>query len=146
MSWQETWNTIVTVLDPIISLISTVLEAGWLLIQAGAQIAWAAISQYIIQPIQEAYDWVSTKIGELVTWLSTQWELIKALLGAYLNNILLNLFKKHGIGLKNDRCASFLVKLTVGDSEIIYFRVESSKTICHSACSGIVECNERKIE
>ena len=77
-SWQETWNTIVTVLDPIISLISTVLEAGWLLIQAGAQIAWAAISQYIIQPIQEAYDWVSTKIGELVTWLSTQWELIKA--------------------------------------------------------------------
>ena len=63
----------------IISLISTVLEAGWLLIQAGAQIAWAAISQYIIQPIQEAYDWVSTKIGELVTWLSTQWELIKAL-------------------------------------------------------------------
>ncbi|PEZ55606.1 phage tail tape measure protein, partial [Bacillus cereus] len=67
-----------TVLDPIISAVSTVLEAGWLLIQAGAQIAWAAISQYIIQPIQEAYDWISAKIGELVTWLSTQWELIKA--------------------------------------------------------------------
>ncbi|MED2778071.1 phage tail tape measure protein, partial [Bacillus thuringiensis] len=73
-AWQETWNTIVTVLDPIISLISTVLEAGWLLIQAGAQIAWAAISQYIIQPIQEAYDWVSKQIGELVDWLGTQWE------------------------------------------------------------------------
>ena len=55
----------------------TVLEAGWLLIQAGVQIAWAAISQYIIQPIQEAYDWISAQIGELVTWLSTQWELIK---------------------------------------------------------------------
>ena len=41
------------------------------------QIAWAAISQYIIQPIQEAYDWISAQIGELVTWLSTQWELIK---------------------------------------------------------------------
>lgn len=66
-AWQETWDTILTV-----------LEAGWLLIQAGAQIAWAAISQYIIQPIQEAYDWISAKIGELVTWLSTQWELIKA--------------------------------------------------------------------
>lgn len=77
-AWQETWNTIVTVLDTIISLISTVLEAGWLLIQAGAQIAWAAISQYIIQPIQEAYDWVSKQIGELVTWLSTQWEIAKA--------------------------------------------------------------------
>ncbi|MDF9890662.1 phage-related minor tail protein [Bacillus sp. LEw-kw-24] len=76
-AWQDTWNTIVTVLDPIISLISTVLEAGWLLIQAGVQIAWAAISQYIIQPIQEAYNWVSTKIGELVTWLGTQWEIAK---------------------------------------------------------------------
>ncbi|MED3469917.1 phage tail tape measure protein, partial [Bacillus thuringiensis] len=77
-AWQETWNTIVTVLDPIISLISTVLEAGWLFIQAGAQIAWAAISQYIIQPIQEAYDWVSKQIGELVAWLGTQWEIAKA--------------------------------------------------------------------
>ncbi|WP_242322232.1 hypothetical protein, partial [Bacillus cereus group sp. BfR-BA-01393] len=42
-AWQETWDTILTVLDPIISAVSTVLEAGWLLIQAGAQIAWAAI-------------------------------------------------------------------------------------------------------
>ncbi|EEL69651.1 TMP repeat-containing protein [Bacillus mycoides] len=77
-AWQETWNTILTVLDPIISAVSTVLEAGWLLIQAGVQIAWAAISQYIIQPIQQAYDWVSAKIGELVTWLGTQWEIAKA--------------------------------------------------------------------
>ncbi|MGR9592422.1 DUF2207 domain-containing protein [Bacillus thuringiensis] len=77
-AWQETWNTVLTVLDPIISLISTVLEAGWLLIQAGVQIAWAAISQYIIQPIQEAYNWVSKQIGELVTWLGTQWEIAKA--------------------------------------------------------------------
>ncbi|AOM11242.1 DUF2207 domain-containing protein [Bacillus thuringiensis] len=76
--WQEIWNSILTFLDPIISLISTVLQAGWLLIQAGAQIAWAAISQYIIQPIQQAYEWVSTKIGELVTWLGTQWEIAKA--------------------------------------------------------------------
>ncbi|HGH7178550.1 TPA: phage tail tape measure protein [Bacillus luti] len=77
-SWEETWNSILTFLDPIISLISTFLEAGWLLIQAGAQIAWAVISQYIIQPIQEAYDEVSAKIGELVTWLATQWEIAKA--------------------------------------------------------------------
>ncbi|MGA4482155.1 DUF2207 domain-containing protein [Bacillus bombysepticus] len=78
-AWQETWGTILTVLDPIISAVSTVLEAGWLLIQAGAQIAWAAICQYIIQPIQEAYDWVSTQIGEMVTWLGTQWEIAKAM-------------------------------------------------------------------
>ncbi|HHP5615857.1 TPA: DUF2207 domain-containing protein [Bacillus cereus] len=77
-AWQETWNTVLMVLDPIISLISAVLEAGWLLIQAGVQIAWAAISQYIIQPIQEAYNWVSKQIGELVTWLGTQWEIAKA--------------------------------------------------------------------
>ncbi|HHK5596377.1 TPA: phage tail tape measure protein [Bacillus tropicus] len=76
--WQEIWNSILTFLDPIISLISTVLQAGWLLIQAGAQIAWAAISQYIIQPIQEAYNWVSAKISELVAWLGTQWEIAKA--------------------------------------------------------------------
>ncbi|PHA68300.1 phage tail tape measure protein, partial [Bacillus toyonensis] len=76
--WQETWQSILTFLDPIISLISTLLEAGWLLIQAGAQIAWAAISQYIIQPIREAYNWVSVKIGELVAWLGTQWELAKS--------------------------------------------------------------------
>ncbi|MBJ8075255.1 phage tail tape measure protein [Bacillus cereus group sp. N12] len=76
--WQETWQSILTFLDPIISLISTLLKAGWLLIQAGAQIAWAAISQYIIQPIQEAYNWVSVKISELVAWLGTQWELAKS--------------------------------------------------------------------
>ncbi|MEZ2325912.1 DUF2207 domain-containing protein [Bacillus tropicus] len=76
--WVETWQSIFTFLEPIISLISTVLEAGWLLIQAGAQIAWAAISQYIIQPIQEAYNWVSAKIGELVAWLGMQWEIAKA--------------------------------------------------------------------
>ncbi|PFV35991.1 phage tail tape measure protein [Bacillus thuringiensis] len=78
-AWQETWDTILTVLDPIISAVATVLEAGWLLIQAGAQIAWAAICQYIIQPIQEAYDWVSTQMGEMVTWLGTQWEIAKAM-------------------------------------------------------------------
>ncbi|OJE47652.1 DUF2207 domain-containing protein [Bacillus proteolyticus] len=77
--WMETWQSILTFLDPIISLISTVLEAGWLLIQAGAQIAWAAISQYIIQPIQEAYNWVSKQIGELVNWLGKQWEIAKAI-------------------------------------------------------------------
>ncbi|QIW19058.1 DUF2207 domain-containing protein [Bacillus thuringiensis] len=76
--WVETWQSIFTFLDPIISLISTVLQAGWLLIQAGAQIAWAAISQFIIQPIQEAYNWVSTQIGELVSWLGTQWDIAKA--------------------------------------------------------------------
>ncbi|MFD5264411.1 DUF2207 domain-containing protein [Bacillus wiedmannii] len=76
--WVETWQSIFTFLDPIISLISTVLEAGWLLIQAGAQIAWALICQYIIQPIQEAYEAVSAKIGELVSWLGTQWEIAKA--------------------------------------------------------------------
>ncbi|MFK4334378.1 phage-related minor tail protein [Bacillus sp. RC240] len=75
--WQEIWTSILTFLDPIISLISTLLQAGWLLIQAGAQIAWAAISQYIIQPIQEAYDWMTQKIGELVNWLSQQWEITK---------------------------------------------------------------------
>ncbi|KAB2441373.1 phage tail tape measure protein [Bacillus luti] len=77
--WQEIWNSILTFLDPIISLISTVLQAGWLLIQAGAQIAWALICQYIIQPIQEAYEAVSVKISELVTWLGTQWEIAKAM-------------------------------------------------------------------
>ncbi|MEB9506861.1 DUF2207 domain-containing protein [Bacillus anthracis] len=77
--WVETWQSILAFLDPIISLISTVLQAGWLLIQAGAQIAWALICQYIIQPIQEAYNWVSAKIGELVTWLGTQWEIAKAI-------------------------------------------------------------------
>ncbi|PFS62572.1 DUF2207 domain-containing protein [Bacillus cereus] len=76
--WQEIWTSILTFLDPIISLISTVLQAGWLLIQAGAQIAWAAISQYIVQPIQEAYNWLSTKISELVAWLGTQWEIAKS--------------------------------------------------------------------
>ncbi|MEI5893060.1 DUF2207 domain-containing protein [Bacillus cereus] len=76
--WVETWQSILTFLDPIISLISTVLQAGWLLIQAGAQIAWALICQYIVQPIQQAYDWVSSKIGELVSWLGTQWEIAKA--------------------------------------------------------------------
>ncbi|QWH11958.1 phage tail tape measure protein [Bacillus mycoides] len=76
-AWQDTWNTILTVLDPIISAVSVVLEAGWLLIQAGAQIAWAAISQYIIQPIQEMYNWMNQKIGELVSWLGQQWETVK---------------------------------------------------------------------
>ncbi|PEJ03366.1 DUF2207 domain-containing protein [Bacillus toyonensis] len=77
-AWQDTWNTILTVLDPIISAVSTILETGWLLIQAGVQIAWAAICQYIIHPIQEAYNWVSTTISEMVTWLGTQWEIAKA--------------------------------------------------------------------
>ncbi|PEU19742.1 MULTISPECIES: DUF2207 domain-containing protein [unclassified Bacillus (in: firmicutes)] len=76
--WEETWNSILAFLDPIISLISTVLQAGWLLIQAGTQIAWAAICKYIIDPITEAYNWVSGKIGELVTWLSGKYEEIKS--------------------------------------------------------------------
>ncbi|HDR7704628.1 TPA: phage tail tape measure protein [Bacillus thuringiensis] len=77
-AWQDTWNTILTVLDPIISLISTVLEAGWLLIQAGTQIAWAAISKYIIDPITEAYNWCKEQLGELVSWLNSQWETVKS--------------------------------------------------------------------
>ncbi|MEF7657901.1 phage tail tape measure protein [Bacillus thuringiensis] len=77
-AWQDTWNTILTVLDPIISLISTVLEAGWLLIQAGTQIAWAAISKYIIDPMVEAYNWCKNQLGELVSWLNSQWETVKS--------------------------------------------------------------------
>ncbi|PFB05008.1 phage tail tape measure protein [Bacillus anthracis] len=77
-AWQDTWNTILTVLDPIISAISVVLEAGWLLIQAGTQIAWALISKYIIDPITEAYNWCKNQLGELVTWLNSQWETVKS--------------------------------------------------------------------
>ncbi|MED0936431.1 phage tail tape measure protein [Bacillus mobilis] len=77
-AWQDTWNTILTVLDPIISLISTILEAGWLLIQAGTQIAWAAISKYIIDPMTEAYNWCKEQLGELVSWLNSQWETVKS--------------------------------------------------------------------
>ncbi|OUB11895.1 phage tail tape measure protein, partial [Bacillus thuringiensis serovar yunnanensis] len=77
-SWEETWNSIRTFLDPVISLISTVLEAGWLLIQAGAQIAWAAISKYIIDPMVEAYNWCKNQLGELVSWLGSQWETAKS--------------------------------------------------------------------
>lgn len=84
-AWQDTWNTILTVLDPIISAVSTVLEAGWLLIQAGAQIAWAAISKYIIDPITEAYNWCKEKIGELVSWLNSQWETVKSYTSAAWN-------------------------------------------------------------
>ncbi|MCU5028582.1 phage tail tape measure protein [Bacillus thuringiensis serovar brasilensis] len=77
-AWQETWNTILTVLDPIISAISVVLEAGWLLIQAGTQIAWALISKYIIDPITEVYNWCKNQLGELVSWLNSQWETVKS--------------------------------------------------------------------
>ncbi|AHA74919.1 Phage tail length tape-measure protein [Bacillus thuringiensis YBT-1518] len=77
-AWQETWNTILTVLDPIISAISVVLEAGWLLIQAGTQIAWALISKYIIDPITEAYNWCKDQLGDLVFWLNSQWETAKS--------------------------------------------------------------------
>ncbi|MEK4675472.1 MULTISPECIES: phage tail tape measure protein [Bacillus] len=77
-AWQDTWNTILTVLDPIISAVSTILEAGWLLIQAGAQIAWAAISRYMIDPMVEAYNWCKSQIGELVSWLGQQWETVKS--------------------------------------------------------------------
>ncbi|MBG9617891.1 phage tail tape measure protein, partial [Bacillus cereus] len=77
-AWQETWNTILTVLDPIISAISVVLEAGWLLIQAGTQIAWALISKYIIDPITEAYNWCKNQLGDLVFWLNSQWETAKS--------------------------------------------------------------------
>nr|WP_255288468.1 phage tail tape measure protein [Bacillus wiedmannii] len=77
-TWQDTWNTILTVLDPIISAISVVLEAGWLLIQAGTQIAWALISKYIIDPMTEAYNWCKEQLGELVSWLNSQWETVKS--------------------------------------------------------------------
>jgi len=77
-AWQDTWNTILTVLDPIISAVSVVLEAGWLLIQAGTQIAWAAISKYIIDPMVEAYNWCKNQLGELVSWLNSQWETVKS--------------------------------------------------------------------
>ena len=77
-AWQDTWNTILTVLGPIISAVSVVLEAGWLLIQAGTQIAWAAISKYIIDPMVEAYNWCKSQLGELVSWLNSQWETVKS--------------------------------------------------------------------
>ncbi|MEK4779826.1 phage tail tape measure protein [Bacillus sp. FSL L8-0199] len=77
-AWQDTWNTILTVLDPIISAISVVLEAGWLLIQAGTQIAWALISKYIIDPITEAYNWCKEKLGDLGNWILEKWETIKS--------------------------------------------------------------------
>jgi phage-related minor tail protein len=77
LAWEATWSTIMTVLDPIISLITTLLEGAWLTITAGAQIAWLAFKEYIVNPVSEAFDWVSGKIGELGTWLSEQWEAIK---------------------------------------------------------------------
>ncbi|HDX9641477.1 TPA: phage tail tape measure protein [Bacillus mobilis] len=84
-AWQDTWNTILTVLDPIISAVSVVLEAGWLLIQAGTQIAWAAISKYIIDPMVEAYNWCKNQLGELVSWLNSQWETVKSYTSAAWN-------------------------------------------------------------
>lgn len=89
-AWQETWDFILRILDPAISLISTLLEAGWLLIQAGTQIAWALICKYIIDPIVEASNWCKEKIGDLVNWLNEKWEFAKSItLAAW------NLFKQY---------------------------------------------------
>ncbi|WP_420850759.1 phage tail tape measure protein [Priestia taiwanensis] len=78
LAWEETWSTIMTVLDPMISFLTTILEGAWLLITAGAQIAWLAFKEYIINPVGDAFNWVSGKLGELVGWLSGKWGEIKS--------------------------------------------------------------------
>ncbi|MBC2106152.1 phage tail tape measure protein [Listeria booriae] len=76
--WKAVWEAIWFFIEPFLSLLQTLLEATWMLIVAGVQIAWEAIKQFIIAPIQIAADWVINKFVELGNWLLTQWEVIKA--------------------------------------------------------------------
>lgn len=67
-----------------ISFMQTALEAIWLLIVAGATIAWEAIKiaaqwtweqikNYIVEPITAVYDYVVQKLMDLGTWISEKW-------------------------------------------------------------------------
>lgn len=81
----EKFNSMVSVVSEIgqflldaimvpISFIQTLLQAAWLLILAGVQIAWAAFLQYIVTPVSEAFTFVSGKFQELGAWLSSKWD------------------------------------------------------------------------
>lgn len=77
--WGTIWNGIWFVVKPIVTLIATLLEATWLLIKAGTQIAWAAISKFIIDPVTKAWGWVKDKFTDLGKWLQTKWNQFKAI-------------------------------------------------------------------
>ncbi len=130
-AWQDTWNNHYwQFYHPIISLdFDGSFEAGCVInYRAGAQILVVGrnISIYIIQPIQEAYDWVSRQIVWISSWLKVRNGKLPRLLPqvawVYLNNILLPVQRSMELGLKN-RLAKLVSWLhsQCGDREIIYF-------------------------
>lgn len=57
--------------------IKNFLRAAWSDIQSAASRAWQAVYQHIIEPVQQAWTFVTGKIGALVSWLQGAWTTVK---------------------------------------------------------------------
>ncbi|HHQ0219163.1 TPA: phage tail tape measure protein [Listeria innocua] len=71
------WDGLMTFLDPIISLITTLIEGAWLAIVAVTQVAWGAFETFIIDPLKNVWKWVQDIFKKIVNWIKEKWEQVK---------------------------------------------------------------------
>lgn len=72
------WDNIKARLDYVLGLIGLALGAAWEGIKSAASLAWGLIHDYIVTPLQKAWDWVTTEFLKVVGWIDTHiWTPIK---------------------------------------------------------------------
>ncbi|EAC7951303.1 phage tail protein [Listeria monocytogenes] len=86
------WDGLMTFLDPIISLITTLVEAAWLAIVAVTQVAWGAFETFIIEPLKNVWKWVQDIFKKIMNWVKEKWEQVKLI-----TKVAWLLFKKYMI-------------------------------------------------
>ena len=83
------WNAIAAAVTAVVDGISSFLSGAWNLIKSAASTAWNLVKDYIINPLQEAWNWVVGVFSGIVSGIqgiwnditsaaSTAWDLIKS--------------------------------------------------------------------
>lgn len=71
------WNAIKTTVTTIVNGIKTTVTTVWNGIKTAAQTAWNLVKDYIIGPIQSAWEWLNSTWNTIANFLSDLWNNVK---------------------------------------------------------------------
>jgi hypothetical protein len=89
---SDKWNAVTSAIQDAVGVVTgwlstkwdeikSTASSKWDEIKGAAKTAWDAVYQAIIQPIQDAINWVNEKIGGLVSPIQTAWDTISGIFG-----------------------------------------------------------------
>lgn len=85
--FEGVWNGINAFISGAVDILKYVLSAAWEIIKPAVEAAWSAIKDFIVNPLTEAYNWVSGVFAGIAGVLGAIWQAAKAAASAVLDTL-----------------------------------------------------------